>query len=69
MKSYFDGKLPVASVNHLFLIKSNVKWFLLKRVDLVIARLIYTLLVEAIPKRVNRLTCRNQKLVQSEPLQ
>ena len=32
----FDSKSPVASVNLLFLIKSNVGWFLLKKVDLVI---------------------------------
>ena len=43
---FFDSKPPVASVDLLFLIKSNVGWFLLKRVDLVIVRVIYTLLVE-----------------------
>ena len=45
----FDRKPPVTSVDLLFLIKSNVRWFLLKRVDLVIVRIIYTLLVETIP--------------------
>ena len=44
----FDSKPPVASVDLLFLIKSNVGWFLLKRADLVIVRIIYTLLVETI---------------------
>ena len=34
----FDSKPPVASVDHLFLIKSNVRCFLLKRVDMVIGR-------------------------------
>ena len=37
---FFDSKSPVASINLLFLIKSNVGWFLLKRVDLVIVRVI-----------------------------
>ena len=37
---FFDSKSPVASVDLLFLIKSNVGWFLLKRVDLVIVRVI-----------------------------
>ena len=41
----FDSKPPVVSVDLLFLIKSNVGWFLLKRADLVIGRIIYTLLV------------------------
>ena len=68
-KSFFDRKSPVASVDLLFLIKSNVGWFLLKRVDLVIVRVIYTLLVETIPTRFYWLTCRKQKLVQSKPLQ
>ena len=36
----FDRKSPVASADLLFLIKSNVGWFLLKRVDLVILRVI-----------------------------
>ena len=39
---FSDSKSPVASVDILFLIKSNVGWFLLKRVDLVIVRVIYT---------------------------
>ena len=60
---FFDSKSPVASVDLLFLIKSNVGWFLLKRVDLVIVRVIYTLLVETISTRFYWLTCRNQKLV------
>ena len=47
----FDSKAPVASVDLLFFIKSNVGWFLLKRVDLVIVRVIYTLLVETISTR------------------
>ena len=33
---FFDSKSPVASVDRLFIIKRNVRWFLLKRVDLVI---------------------------------
>ena len=37
---FFDRKSQVASVDLLLLIKSNVGWFLLKRVDLVIARVI-----------------------------
>ena len=37
---FFDSKSPVASVDLLFLIKSNVGWFLLKRVDLAIVRVI-----------------------------
>ena len=56
---FFDSKSPVASVDLLFLIKSNVGWFLLKRVDLVIVRVIYTLLVETISTRFYWLTCRN----------
>ena len=44
----FYSKPPVASVDLLFLIKSNVGWFLLKRVDLVIVHVIYTSLVETI---------------------
>ena len=47
-KGFFDRKPLVASVNLLFLTKSNVGWFLLKRVDLVIVPVIYTLLVETI---------------------
>ena len=37
---FFDSKSPVASVHRLFIIKRNVRWFLLKRVDLVIVRVI-----------------------------
>ena len=37
---FFDSKSPVASVNVFFLIKSNMRWFLLKRVDLAIVRVI-----------------------------
>ena len=37
---FLDSKPPVASIDLLFLIKSNVGWFLLKRVDLVIVRVI-----------------------------
>ena len=33
---FFNSKPPVASVDLLFLIKGNVGWFLLKRVDLLI---------------------------------
>ena len=66
-KSFFDRNSPVASVDLLF--KSNVGWFLLRRVDLVIVRVISTLLAEAIPTHFYWLICRNQKLVQSEPLQ
>ena len=40
--NFFDSKSPVASVALLFLIKSNVGWFLLKRVDLVKVRVIET---------------------------
>ena len=65
----FDSKPPVASVDLLFLIKSNVGWFLLQRVDLVIVRVIYTLLVETIPTCFYWLTCKNEKLVQNKPLQ
>ena len=49
--AFFDSKPPVASVDLLFLIKSSVGWFLLKRVDLVIVCFIYTLLVEIILAR------------------
>ena len=66
---FFDSKPPMASVNLLFLIKSNVGWFLLERVDLVIVRVIYTLLVETIPTRFYWLTRKNEKLVQNKPLQ
>ena len=45
---FFHSKPPVASVDLLYLIKSNVGWFLLKRLDLVKVRVIYTLLVETI---------------------
>ena len=65
----FDSKPLVASVELLFLIKSNVGWFLLQRVYLVIIRVIYTSLVETIPARFYWLTCRNEKLVQNKPLQ
>ena len=66
----FDSKPPVSYVNLLFIIKrSNVGWFLLKRVDLDIVRVIYTLLVETISTLFYWLTCRNQKLVQNKPLQ
>ena len=51
-KNFFDSKPPVAFVDLLFLTKGNVGWFLLKRVDLVIVRVIYTLLVETIPARI-----------------
>ena len=37
---FFDSKYPEVSVDLLFLIKSNVRRFLLKRVDLVIVRVI-----------------------------
>ena len=37
---YFDSKSPVASVDLLFLIKSNVRWFLLQRLDLAIVHVI-----------------------------
>ena len=47
----FDRKPPVASADLLFIIKSNVRWFLLKRVDLVIVRAIYRFLVGTIPTR------------------
>ena len=47
----FDSKPLVASVELLFLIKSNVGWFLLQKVYLVIIRVIYTSLVETIPAR------------------
>ena len=50
-KSFLNRKPPVAYVDFLFLTKSNVGWFLLKRVDLVIVRVIYILLVETIPTR------------------
>ena len=66
---FFDSKPPMASVDLLFLIKSNVGWFVLKRVDLVIVRVIYTLLVETIPTRFYWLTRKNEKLVQNKPLQ
>ena len=66
---FFDSKPPMASVDLLFLIKSNVGWFLLQRVDLVIVRVIYTLLVETIPTRFYWLTRKNEKLVQNKPLQ
>ena len=65
----FDSNPPMASVDLLFLIKSNVGWFLLKRVDLVIVHVIYTSLVETILTHFFWLTCRNQKLVQNKPLQ
>ena len=68
-KRFFHRKPPVASADLLLLTKSNVGWFLLKRVDLLIVRVIYTLLVETIPTRLYCLICLNQKLVQSEPLQ
>ena len=42
-KSFFDRKPLVASVDLLFLTKNNVGWFLLKRVDLVIVPITYTL--------------------------
>ena len=37
---FFESKSPMVFVDLLFLIKSNVGWFLLKRVDLVIVRVI-----------------------------
>ena len=70
-KSFFDRKPPVTSVDLLFLTKSSVGWFLLKRLVLGHStRYLHTiLLVETIPTRFYLWTCRNQKLVQSEPLQ
>ena len=47
---FFYSKPPLASADLLFLIKSNEGWFLLKKVDLVIVRVIYTL-VETILTR------------------
>ena len=44
----FESKPLMASLGLLFLIKKNVGWFLLKRADLVIVRIIYILLVETI---------------------
>ena len=46
-KIFFDRKPPVASVDLLLLNKSNVGWFLLKRVELFYS-VFYTLLVETI---------------------
>ena len=67
---FFDRKPLLASVDLLFLIKSNVGWFIqLKMVDLHIVRVIYTLLVENIPTRFCWLTYRNQKFNQKKPLQ
>ena len=40
IEKFFDSKPPVASVDLLFLIKSNLGWFLLKRVDLIIVRVL-----------------------------
>ena len=48
---FFESKPPVASVDLLFFIKYNVGCFVLKMVDLYIVCVIYTLLVETIPKR------------------
>ena len=64
----FDSKPPVASVDFLFLIKSNVGWFPPKSVDLVVP-VIYTLLAKTIPTRFYWFTCRNEKLVKNKPLQ
>ena len=36
--TFLDSKPLEASVNLVFSVKSNVEWFLLKRVDLVIVR-------------------------------
>ena len=58
---FFDSKPSMASAKLLFLIKSN-------RVDLVITRDIYILLIETISTLL-LITCRNQKLVQNKPLQ
>ena len=41
MKSFFDKKPLVAPVDLVFIIKSNVGWFLLKRVDLVIVAFLH----------------------------
>ena len=67
-KIFFDRKPPVASVDLLLLNKSNVGWFLLKRVELFYS-VFYTLLVETIPTRFYWLNCRNQKLAQSKTLE
>ena len=40
ISKFFDSKSLVGSVDLLFLIKSNVGWFLLKRVDLAIVHVI-----------------------------
>ena len=37
---FCDSKSSVVSLDHLLLIKSNVGWFLFKRVDLVTVRVI-----------------------------
>ena len=67
-KIFFDRKPPVASVDLLLLNKSNVGWFLLKRVELFYS-VFYILLVETIPTRFYWLNCRNQKLAQSKTLE
>ena len=62
----FDSKPPVASVDLLFLIKSNVGWFLLKSIDLVIVRVIIS---RNHSNSFYLLTCRNEKPAQNKPLQ
>ena len=54
---FFDSNPPVASVDLFFLTKNNVGWFLLKRVDLVIVRVIYTLLVETVVETIPTRFC------------
>ena len=63
---FFDSKSPVASVDLLFLIKSNVGWFLLKSIDLVIVRVIIS---RNHSNSFYLLTCRNEKPAQNKPLQ
>ena len=40
ISKFRDSKSPLVSIDLLFLIKSNVGWFLLERVDLAITRVI-----------------------------
>ena len=65
---FFDRKFSLVSVDLLFLTKNNVGWFLLKRVDLVIVRVIYSLLLETIRFFIIRFFGWGQHKIAENPL-
>ena len=66
---FCDSKSPLASVDLLFLIKSNVRRFLLKRADLVIVCVIKHIISKNHFSTLLLINLRNQNLVQNKPMQ